>query len=106
MIIPAEKLLTCFILFLTLSLAARTNSNPSLIKAKENSSYTTHLEETEVVTILSSTNPSAEAAMEKLEGLKECEVHITHMPTPGDDIGLKRLGVNLTSDANFVSKNL
>jgi outer membrane protein OmpA-like peptidoglycan-associated protein len=59
MIIPAEKLLTCFILFLTLSLAARTNSNPSLIKAKENSSYTTHLEETEVVTILSSTNPSA-----------------------------------------------
>jgi outer membrane protein OmpA-like peptidoglycan-associated protein len=57
--LPAEKLLTCFILFLTLSVAARTNPNPSLIEAKENSLYTTHLEETEVVTILSFTNPSA-----------------------------------------------
>jgi uncharacterized protein (UPF0371 family) len=44
--------------------------------------------------------------MEKLEGLRGCEVHMTHMPTPGDDIGLKRVGVNLTADANFVSKNL
>jgi uncharacterized protein (UPF0371 family) len=29
-----------------------------------------------------------------------------HHDTPGDDAGLRRLGVNLTSDANFSTKNL
>lgn len=65
------------------------------------------LEETLIALAMSaSTNPTAEAAMEKLEELKGCEVHMTHMPSPGDEIGLKRLGVNLTSDTNFISKNL
>ncbi|MHC4873766.1 MAG: DUF1846 domain-containing protein [Planctomycetota bacterium] len=52
------------------------------------------------------TNPSAQTAMEKLSLLKGCEVHMTHMPTPGDEAGLRRLGVNLTSDPNFASANL
>jgi uncharacterized protein (UPF0371 family) len=38
--------------------------------------------------------------------LRGCEVHLTHVPTPGDEAGLRRLGVNLTSDSNFVGKNL
>jgi uncharacterized protein (UPF0371 family) len=33
-------------------------------------------------------------------------VHLTHIPSPGDETGLRRLGVNLTSDPNFSTKNL
>jgi uncharacterized protein (UPF0371 family) len=29
-----------------------------------------------------------------------------HIPPPGDEAGLRRLGVNLTSDPNFSTKNL
>jgi uncharacterized protein (UPF0371 family) len=43
---------------------------------------------------------------EQLKELENCEVHMTHIPTPGDEAGLRRLGVNLTSDPNFSSKNL
>jgi len=65
------------------------------------------LEETLIALCISAaTNPSAQAAMEKLKELKGCEVHITHMPTSGDEAGLRRLGVNLTSEPNFSSKNL
>jgi len=45
-------------------------------------------------------------AIEKLKELQGCEVHMTHIPTPGDEAGLRRLGVNLTSDPNFSTKNL
>jgi hypothetical protein len=31
---------------------------------------------------------------------------MTHIPTPGDDVGLKHLNVNLTTDGKFTSKNL
>ena len=31
---------------------------------------------------------------------------MTHIPTPGDEAGLSRLGVNLTSDPSFASKSL
>jgi uncharacterized protein (UPF0371 family) len=51
-------------------------------------------------------NPMAELALEKLKDLRGCEVHMTHIPTPGDEAGLKRLGINLTSDPNFSSKDL
>jgi uncharacterized protein (UPF0371 family) len=55
------------------------------------------------LTISAMTSATAQAAMEKLSDLKGCEVHITHIPTPGDEAGLKRLGVNLTTDPNFSS---
>ncbi len=58
------------------------------------------------LSISSTTNHTAELAMEKLPNLKNCEMHMTHMPTPGDDIGLKRLGINLTTDGKFSSPNL
>jgi len=65
------------------------------------------LEETLIaLSISSTTNHTAELAMEKLAQLKNCEMHMTHMPTPGDDVGLKRLGVNLTTDGKFSSPNL
>ncbi len=58
------------------------------------------------LSISASANPAARSAMEKLEKLHGCEVHMTHIPTPGDEAGLRRLGVNLTSDPNFSTKDL
>ncbi|MBW2648640.1 MAG: DUF1846 family protein, partial [Deltaproteobacteria bacterium] len=45
-------------------------------------------------------------AVEKLKDLMDCEVHMTHIPTPGDEAGLRRIGVNLTTDPDFSTKNL
>ena len=56
--------------------------------------------------INASTNPAAEMAIEKLKDLHGCEVHMTHIPTPGDEAGMKRFGINLTSDPEFASKSL
>ena len=65
------------------------------------------LEETLIaLSISATTNHTAEIAMNKLMELRVCEVHMTHIPTPGDEVGLKRLGVNLTTDGKFSSRNL
>jgi len=65
------------------------------------------LEETLIaLSISATTNHTAELAMNKLVQLKSCEMHITHIPTPGDEVGLKQLGVNLTTDGKFSSRNL
>jgi uncharacterized protein (UPF0371 family) len=65
------------------------------------------LEETLIaLSISATTNPAAQLALEKLKDLRDCEVHITHMPTPGDEAGLRRLGVNLTSEPNFSTRDL
>jgi uncharacterized protein (UPF0371 family) len=45
-------------------------------------------------------------ALEKLKELNKCEVHITHIPTRGDEAGLRKLGVYLTCDPDFSSKYL
>ncbi|MEW6076133.1 MAG: DUF1846 domain-containing protein, partial [Candidatus Omnitrophota bacterium] len=65
------------------------------------------LEETLIaLSISATTNHTAELAMDKLVELKGCQMHMTHIPTPGDEVGLKRLGVNLTTDGKFSSRNL
>ena len=65
------------------------------------------LEEALITLSISATsNPAAQLAMGKLTDLRGCEVHMTHIPTPGDEAGLRRLGVNLTSDPNFSTKDL
>jgi uncharacterized protein (UPF0371 family) len=65
------------------------------------------LDETLIALAISATqNPTAQIAMGKLNDLHNCEVHLTHMPTPGDEAGLRRLGVNLTSEPNFASREL
>ncbi len=51
-------------------------------------------------------NPAAQAALEKLKQLRDCEVHLTHIPTPGDEAGLRKLNVNLTCDPEYSSKSL
>lgn len=70
-------------------------------------SISLNLDETLIALSMSAaTNPTAEAAMNKLSGLKGCNVHITHIPTPGDEAGLRKLGLNMTSDPDFSSKSL
>ncbi len=65
------------------------------------------VEETLIALAISATtNPAAQMAMEKLPLLANCEVHLTHMPTPGDEAGLRKLGVNVTSDPDFATKSL
>ena len=56
--------------------------------------------------ISASANPAAQIAVEKLKELRGCEVHMTHMPTPGDEAGMRKLGVNLTSDPGYSSHSL
>ena len=65
------------------------------------------LEETLIALCISATmNPTAETALEKLKELNGCDVHLTHIPTPGDAAGLRKIGVNTTSDPEFASKHL
>ncbi len=65
------------------------------------------LEETLIALSVSATlNPAAQMAMDALKSLRDCETHLTHLPTPGDEAGLRRLGVNVTSDPEFAGKNL
>jgi len=58
------------------------------------------------LSISTATNPTVQAAMEKLPELGGCEVHLTHIPRPGDESALRRLGVNLTCDPVFSGSDL
>jgi len=51
-------------------------------------------------------NPTAQLCVDTLKELQGCDVHMTHIPTPGDETGLRRLGVHLTSDPSFATKDL
>ncbi len=65
------------------------------------------VEETLIVLAISAlSNPAAKMALENLKWLRNCEVHLTHIPTPGDEAGLRKLHVNLTCDPEFSSKSL
>jgi uncharacterized protein (UPF0371 family) len=65
------------------------------------------VEETLIVLGISAlSNPAAEMALENLNGLRGCEVHTTHIPTPGDEAGWRKLMVNLTCDPEYSSKSL
>jgi len=65
------------------------------------------LEETLIaLSISAAMNDTAKRGMEKLKDLAGCEVHLTHIPTPGDEAGLRRLGGNLTTDPQFAGKTL
>ncbi len=65
------------------------------------------LDETLIALAISATNnPTSALALEKLKELHGCEVHITHIPAKGDEAGLKKLGVNLTSDPNLATSYL
>ena len=65
------------------------------------------LEETLIMLGISAiSSPAAQLAIEKLGELRNCEVHLTHIPTPGDEAGLRKLHVNLTCDPEYSSSGL
>lgn len=65
------------------------------------------LDETRIaLSVSAAMNPSAQAAMEALKSLSGCEMYLTHIPASGDEIGLRRLGLNSTSDPFFAGNNL
>ena len=65
------------------------------------------LDETLIVLGISAlSNPAAKIAVENLKWLRDCEVHLTHIPTPGDEAGWRKLKVNLTCDPEYSSKSL
>ncbi|MBP8128405.1 MAG: DUF1846 domain-containing protein [Candidatus Hydrogenedentes bacterium] len=51
-------------------------------------------------------NSATKLAIEQLKNLQGCDMHMTHIPTPGDEAGLRTLGVNLTSDSLFSTESL
>jgi uncharacterized protein (UPF0371 family) len=70
-------------------------------------SISLNLDETLIaLSISSTTNPTAHGAMQQLPRLRGCEVHLTHLPTPGDERGLRRIGVHLTCDPSFATNKL
>jgi len=56
--------------------------------------------------ISSTANPVAKAAMEKLRELRKCEMHLSHIPSPGDEAGLRRMVLRYTSDPVFATRDL
>lgn len=74
---------------------------------KGSNAITLDLEETLIALAASiSTNSSAFLAVKQLKKLKDCEMHLTHIPPSGDEAGLRDLGINLTSDPLFSSERL
>ncbi len=51
--------------------------------------------------VSSATNPTAKTALKNLKELQGCEMHITHLPIKGDEVGLMRLNMNITTDAKL-----
>ncbi len=65
------------------------------------------LNETLIALAISATaSPAAQVAMEKLNELHGREFHTTRLPTPGDEAGLQRLGLKVTSEEAFASRSL
>jgi len=88
---------------------------PSIIEAIGNmkrdmkDSKTVSLDLEEALIAVGASAPLSSAtklAIEQLKNLRGCDMHITHIPTPGDEAGLRTLGVNLTSDSFFASDSL
>jgi uncharacterized protein (UPF0371 family) len=83
----------------------------SIVRLKKDimgkSSVSMDVEETLIaLSISATTNPTAKIAMDKLIELKGCEVHCSHIPSPGDESGLRKLGLNVTSEPQFASNTL
>lgn len=66
-----------------------------------------NLDETLIALAMSAAeDENARKAMEALPLLKGAEVHLTHIPSPGDSKGLRKLGLQFTSDPKYPARNL
>jgi len=53
------------------------------------------------LSISAASNPMAEVGVKMLKKLKDCEMHVTHLPSGGDEAGLIKLRMNVTTDAKL-----
>ncbi|MBU0926727.1 MAG: DUF1846 domain-containing protein [Spirochaetes bacterium] len=58
------------------------------------------------LSISATLTPMVQACVDTLHELRGCQMHLSHVPTPGDEAGLRKLGVNLTADPVYASKRL
>jgi len=49
-------------------------------------------------------NPAAKAGVEMLPRLRGAQMHLTHEPGAGDETGLRKLGISVTTDAEATSQ--
>ncbi len=49
--------------------------------------------------ISAATNPAAKAGVDRLPRLRGGQMHLTHEPGMGDEVGLRKLGISMTTDA-------
>jgi uncharacterized protein (UPF0371 family) len=78
-----------------------------ILKEKTTGSSNPSLDVSEILIALaisSSSNPSAQECVEKIPLLKGKEMHSTHIPTKGDEIGIRDLGINFTTDAEITGR--
>ncbi len=79
----------------------------SLKKRMNQNFLSLNLQETLIaLSISATTNHTAKLALDKLEDLKDCELHCTHMLVDGDEAEIRKLGINMTSDPLFLSNYL
>ncbi|MEG0774875.1 DUF1846 domain-containing protein [Clostridium sp.] len=79
------------------------------LKSKNFGSKVTALDCEEILIALSisaATNPMAEVAMEKLHMLKGCQAHSTTILNTSDEQTFRKLGIDVTSDAEYSSDSL
>ena len=58
------------------------------------------------LTISAATNPVSEVALNKLGELRGCKAHCTAILSDRDEKTLKSLGIDITSDPEYVTNNL
>ena len=58
------------------------------------------------LSISAATNPTAQVAMEKLSMLKNCQAHSTTILPTSDEQTLRKLGIDVTCDAEYASESL
>ena len=58
------------------------------------------------LTISAATNPSAEVALSKLPCLRGCQAHCTAILSERDEQTIKALGIDVTSDPEYITNNL
>ncbi len=87
-------------------IASIVNMKYNILKGKYSS---LNLDETLIGLAMSAANPKnqpAQKALEALPLLNACEMHLSHLLTPGDEAGLRRLGIRYTSDPLFATSEL
>lgn len=66
-----------------------------------------NLDETLICLAMSAAiNDDAKKALDELPLLRGCESHMSHIPSAGDSSGLRKLGINVTSEPKFPSSNM